>query len=447
LNFVEACRKFIAIESTPANGNKELALFAGSLAQAAGLHVEYEHESQAGLEQTNVIIRPSREKPEDELLLETHLDTVDPGNYAHWTKTQANPFNASIIDNKIYGLGSADTKLDFLCKLEAIKNISDRKIKWPYVLVGTFGAQSGMTGAVRLVRRKLIRAKRALIGEPTGLGLAHAGPGMVVVEVSIPFSEQERAYRLRHDLEESASTQSKMFYGKAAHSSEPRLGDNAIVKMLDYLGQLPSSIAVMDMDGGVNYNSVPSSSVLEIDLVGGFQDPIVPKIHHILAAFRAVEDEFQKYPDPDFPLAAATMNIGMIRTFEDQVRVTGSCRLPPSVPTGALTAWMDRLRIACEEKQSTFRVRDAKTSFYTTPESPWVRDLQGILVEMGLSSELKKLLVNTEASVFHRLGIECVVCGPGQSVGNSHQPNESINIDELEKATQFYQRVLERFCL
>ena len=153
------------------------------------------------------------------------------------------------------------------------------------------------------------------------------------------------------------------------------------------------------------------------------------------------------FPDPDFPLATATMNIGMIRTFEDQVRVTGSCRLPPSVPPAALTMWMDKLRVACEEKGSTFRVRDAKSSFYTHPESQWTQDLQGILVEMGLSSELKKLLVSTEASVFHRLGIECMVCGPGQSVGNSHQPNESINIDELEKAIQFYQRVLERFCL
>src|SRR4051812_41295554 len=55
------------------------------------------------------------------LLLNTHLDTVSPGLSENWTETDKDPFGAVIKNGKIYGLGSADVKLDFLCKLVAIE--------------------------------------------------------------------------------------------------------------------------------------------------------------------------------------------------------------------------------------------------------------------------------------------------------------------------------------
>src|SRR5690606_19347226 len=125
------------------------------------------------------------------------------------------------------------------------------------------------------------------------------------------FSDEERDYRLQHDLLESSSTQSKMFSGKAAHSARPQLGENAIVKMLDYLTQLPQGIAVMDLDGGISYNSVPSSAVLEIDLVATFKDPVVPKLFHVLNAAREVENKFKKFHAEESDNSRPTMNIGM----------------------------------------------------------------------------------------------------------------------------------------
>src|SRR5690606_21284698 len=130
----------------------------------------------------------------------------------------------------------------------------------------------------------------------------------------------EREYRIQHDLSETSSSQSKIFSGKAAHSSQPRFGENAIVKMLDYLTQLPEGIAVMDLDGGINYNSVPSTAVLEIDMVGGFEEPIVPKLSGVLKAARKFEQQFADYGssrDLDYP---PTVNVGVIRTFEDEVQ-------------------------------------------------------------------------------------------------------------------------------
>lgn len=441
------CRKVIALESTPSHGNKEVAEFIGHSCESQGFYVTYQNETLNGLEQLNVIIRPQKEQPKEEFLLQTHLDTVDPGNFATWTRTQSNPFNATIYDGRIYGLGSADTKLDFLCKIEAAREFLNKPMRVPYVLVGTFGAQNSMAGAVKLVRRKTISAKAALIGEPSSLELIHAGPGLAVVEISIPFSEEEIEYRAKHDLMESSSTQSRMFSGRAAHSSNPDMGENAIVKMLDYLTQLPEGLAIMDLDGGINYNSVPSSAVVEMDVVGGLREPIVPKLSRIMTSLKSLEKKFKNLNDKGFSPAHPTMNIGIIRTYDDQVRMTGSCRLTPSVTDEIYEVWMAELKEACSAVGATFRVRDYKKSFYTEEASPFSRLCLETMKSLGLKASVTKTAVSTEASVFSRLGVECLIFGPGQSVGNSHAPNESISMEDLSVATNFYRQVIERICL
>jgi acetylornithine deacetylase/succinyl-diaminopimelate desuccinylase-like protein len=418
----------------------------GEVARDLGFHVEFQQENLNGLEQMNLLLRPSATVPEDELLLQTHLDTVEPGNFAKWTKTQSNPFNATIYGDELYGLGVADTKLDFVCKLFAAKGFLSKPLNRPFVLVGTFGAQSGMAGAVKLIRRKQINCKMALVGEPTNLSLVHAGQGLAVVEISIPFSQEELDYRKEHDLMESSSTQSKMFSGKAAHSSRPQLGENAIVKMLDYLTQLPSGLAIMDLDGGVNFNSVPDTAVLEIDLVAGFREPIVPKISAVLKRAKEVEAEFKAYSE-DLQ-EAPTMNIGMIRTFDDQIRVTGSCRMPYSVSEDKYKGWMKMLGEACLDVGGQFRIRDYKSAFHVKKSSTFLQGALDILTQMT-GQEIGPQVISTasEASVFGRMGVECLVFGPVESYGNSHAPNEMVSLSQLDQAIAFYGKCIERFCL
>ncbi len=448
MNFLDDCRKLIGLESTPSHGNLGCAEFVGRLCEQAGLHVEFQRESVGGLDQCNVIARPQKDMPAKEILLQTHLDTVPAGHFSTWNKTQSNPFNASIYNDVLYGLGVADAKLDFLCKLDAAKKVMSKPMKTPFVLVGTFGgAQAAMAGAIKLIRKKKVNATHALIGEPTGMRLVNAGTGCALVEVSIPFSPEERAYRRDHDLMEVTSTQSRMFSGKAAHSSDPSAGDNAIMKMLEYLAQLPEGIAVMDLNGGVNENSVPANAVLEVDMVAGFKDPIRPKISKIHASLLKLAEDLSSFTEEGFSPPHPTMNIGIVRTNEAEVRLSGSCRLPPSVTDDIYEAWMKKLNLAVLEVGATFRVKDYKRGFASDPGTPFVQGAQGILRDMGLNSTLQKLAITSEANVFSRLGVECLVWGPGQSVGNSHAPNESIKIADLRVAADFYARLLERFCL
>ncbi len=447
MEFIEACRKFIAIESTAASGNLELAQFAGELCRQAGLTVDLQFESLNGIDQANVIARPVANQVDGELMLQTHLDTYDPGPYGLWLKTGANPFNASIYQDTLHGLGAADVKLDFLCKLEAVKACRGRNWRVPPVLVGTYGEEQGMPGALKLIRKKMISAKSALVGEPTGLKIMSACKGIAVVEIEIPFSESEKEFHRRHDLSESSSTQSKIFSGKAAHSSMPQFGENAIKKMLDYLTLLPDGLAVMELEGGVSFNTVPANAVLEIDMVSGLKETIGQKIAKIMRVVSDVEKQFANYTDHEFTPPHPTLNIGMIRTYEEYVRISGCCRVPPTVETETYENWMGLLRGACETVGAIFRITDYKQPYRASESSNFIQICQAQLEKQGASSQRHALSASNEANVFNRFGIECVVIGPGQGVGNSHSPNEHVKISDLQSAIDFYKGVIERICL
>lgn len=468
MDFLEACRTIIGIDSSPAAGTIEVARFVEGLGRSMGFNVELQTETWNGVDQANVIIRCGRNPdtagqiPDREFMLQTHLDTPDPGAYALWQKTGANPFNASIYQSPegdmIYGLGSADVKLDFLCKLyafsDAVKAGAGSPAKpWriPPVLVGTFGEELGMPGAVKLIRKKKIRPIAVLVGEPTAMKLVVAGKGFASVEIEIPFSLEEKKFRSDHDLSESSLTQSRLFSGRAAHSSAPQLGESAIEKMLEALDRLPSGLAIMEIEGGVNFNTVPSQAVLEIDMVsfGGeaVRNLMAQKLVRICAAIKKVEEEFRKYPDSQFTPEEPTLNVGMIRTFEDHVKISGCVRLPPTVSHSAYEVWMQQLRDACALENAVFRIGDYKQPFRTGTDSRLIDACRAVLTEMKIDAVPAAQAVANEANVFAKFGLDCAVCGPGQGVGNSHTPNEYVTIPELDKATTFYRRIIEMMCL
>jgi len=447
VEFIEACRRFIETDSTPDNGTREIAHFAADLCRKAGLHVELQNESHNGVDQANIIARPVAFRPDNELLLQTHLDTTDPGAYGLWDKTGANPFNASIYLDTIYGLGSASAKLDFLCKLEAAKAMQGSTLRLPWVLVGTFGEELGMPGAIKLIRKKRINAKMALVGEPTELHLVNAAKGFAGVEIDIPFTDEEKEFRENHDRGDGATSQSRVFMGKAAHSSVPQMGESAITKLFEYLEKLPQGLAVMEIEGGISYNTVPAHAVLEIDMVGEMRESMAARLSRIAAAIAEVQQRFQAHADPDFDPPEPSLNVGMIRTYADHIRLSGCVRLPPSVSDEIYEEWMAVLRGACQEIGADFRVTDYKQPFRTPAAESLVQVCQQELSQLGRPPQCTAQSVATEANVFSRFGIASVVIGPGRGVGNSHAPNEHVKIDELHEAVRFYKGVLQRVCL
>ncbi len=455
MDFIQRCRKIIAIESTPSTGNWQLSQWFGEYAGQLGLQVEIQSEENLNPKQANVIARPTIQdslKNLPEILFQTHLDTSEPGPFNLWTKTSLNPFDAHIEDQKIFGLGAANCKLDFLCKLEAFKLLKDRlkdpQWKVPPVFVGTFGEETGMTGALKLIRKNRVRPARAFIGEPTGLELVVAAKGLAVVEIQIPFEPSEIRYRSEHNLIENASTQSKMFSGKAAHSSNPQKGESAIKKVFEYLQKLPTDITIMNVEGGVSFNSVPAQAFLEFDLGSQAKMPMSTKLQSIYQSLNDLNSEFIHYEDRDFSPAYPTLNIGVIRTGEDSIWLSGCCRVLPKLDEQqTYERWMSFLRTECEKVSAHFRIRDYKRPFITNKNSEFIVQSQEILSELGLSPDLKTQPSSNEASLFSRLGMDVVCFGPGLREGNVQTSEEHVEIRQLESAILFYQKALEKFCL
>jgi succinyl-diaminopimelate desuccinylase len=447
LDFIERCRAIIGFDTSPGQSNKPLIEWLKNQAEARGLFVEVQSGTASDTEQANIIIRPQNVRPDSEFLLQSHLDTVDPGPFQVWTQNEFNPFDATIVDGKIFGLGTAETKLDFLCKLEALSQMSHRRDwKLPPVLVGTYGEESGMMGAMKLIRKNILTPRIALIGEPTDMQLVYAAKGFASVEIRIPFSEDEMQYRQEHNLRESTTTQTKLFFGKSAHSSAPHLGESAVLKMFEYLEQMPDSVVIMEVDGGTNFNTVPANAMLEMDSQT-IMDPMCVKLKRIYKLIQKIESQFQQIQDPEFKPSHPTLNIGMIRTFEDHVLFSGNCRIPPVVTQQTYMHWMEFLKTECAKTGAEFRVSDYKRPFRTPENSFFLKGGLDILRSFGLRDKAITQPSTNESSLFARIGADCLCFGPGSREGNVHTPHEHVNLKDLERATEVYASMIERFSL
>ncbi len=449
MNFIETCRKLISLDSSPTSSTVELVDYLAKLATDAGLDVEIMHEIQNGITQANIIVRIEKLKAGDnEFLLQTHLDTVDPGSFSLWKKNDFNPYDAVIEDSKIYGLGAAEIKLDFLCKLNVLKKLKDKKFtSLKPVLVGTFGEETGMQGALRLIRKNKINAKYALVGEASDLQIIQAAKGFAVVEIRIPISEEERNYKISRNQAESATTQTKIFSGKSSHSSTPHMGDNAIQNMLEFLQKMPENMVLVEADGGTRFNMIPSQAMVELEMVSHVKNLCLVKLNKIYRILKEVESDMKHFQDQDFEPHFSTLSVGLIRTSEDSLLLGGSCRILPNITQEQYEAWMTKIQKVCEECGAQFRVTDYKRPFRTNENSVLVKTAQSILEKMGMSSKCKTLASTNEASLFTRLNIECICIGAGVREGNVHTPQEHVKLEDLEKATHFYEQMVERFCL
>lgn len=458
MNFLDLCRQSVAIDSTPAHGSKEIMLWAAELARQRGLQVTVQTDFLGDIEQLNLIIRPSQSSLIDstapateEFLLQNHLDTVDPGPFQLWKDTDQNPFEAAIKDGKIFGLGVADGKVDFLCKLEALtefqkKSRSPMGCRLPPVLVATYGAHQGMVGALKMIRRKSFSAKIGLIGEATHLSLATSAPGFALVEIQVPFSPLEIQRRHDQENQESVSTQSQLFNSRLQTLRGPDTHESAIRKMFEYLIQLPENILLIEIEGGSNANTIATNSFIELDL-SPITDSILRKLSSIYRFIKALEIEFKAYQDESSSIPTPMLNIGLVRTLEDHVQIIGSCHLPPTISLEVYEGWIDQIKRHCLAVGSSFRLTDYKKPYGLAMSSDLVQGCLDEMKKLAISPLIQGVTATNEASLFSRVGIDCLCFGPGLREGNVHTPCESLNLEEIPKTIAFYKRAIERFCL
>lgn len=448
---LDLARRMIAIDSVTSRGTLDLAKFcAEEILSRTDLDVSiWPGDSPS---QVNLIgLRGLGAKPP--ILLNSHLDTAPPGDPDQWTACGGDPLAATHSGDRLFGLGAADAKLDWLCKALALERVRSRPCSRGIIFAGTFGEESGLRGARALLPRLPERPVAAWAGEPTALTLVTRHKGLLVVTVEARAEISARAETaFRHVVQ-----------GKAAHSSTPHLGDNAILKALRLARDRRLRIAALH--GGDAANKVPASCV--VDFVAGsspqndeesagfsksFVPPLPEDLERILFALVREADRIASEAapeDPSFSPPHLTWNLGRVEAAGGTMRAALDFRYLPGDRADRI---VDRLEAFLTHERRERATKVSLTIERNNPpldvsiDSPAVTWSLATLAELGLATELGTKAGCTEAGFYAAAGIPSVVFGPGRAAGNIHAPNEWTSISELEKAVDVYTLLLEKIC-
>ncbi len=382
----------------------------------AGLTVHLQEVNEGGIRFFNVIGHNGSLESKNLLALHTHLDTVEPGPFELWTKCAGNPFKLTSQGKKRYGLGAADVKLDFLCKLWAITR--SKGPLPPLALVGSYGEERGLVGARRLLETKWFNPRYALVGEPSLLEIIYAHKGHLVVTVGLPRRPP------------AGKILPFTCKGKAAHSSTPKLGLNAIEQGLAELARKKNGIH--SLEGGISPNSIPGHLNAEVTAEENKESR---SIAAFLAGLRQLQKELATEKDSRFSPASPTVSVNWVRTTPEEFQFLFDVRLLPSTDVPALDK-----KIAKILKSSGFSLisKEHDPGLDGRKTDDLIQWARSALKEIGIVPEIQTKASCTEAALYFEKGAQALVFGPGLSIGNVHRPNEYNEIGELEKATKFY---------
>ena len=182
------------------------------------------------------------------LLLNAHIDTVRP--VASYTR---NPYEPSLEDGTLYGLGSNDCGGGLVSLLQAFRLLADSG-RCPYNLVYLASAEEEVSGKDGISRALplLPHVDVAIVGEPTGMQPAVAEKGLMVVDMTA--------------------------HGKSGHAARGE-GVNALYAMLDdlcwirsyrfdrvseFLG--PTKMQATVINAGTQHNVVPDECKVVVDV-------------------------------------------------------------------------------------------------------------------------------------------------------------------------------------
>jgi succinyl-diaminopimelate desuccinylase len=365
----------VSLNSENPPGREEaVARFVGDRLEALGAKVEYQ------------LVEPGRPNvvgvldfgPGPRLLLNAHTDTVPVG-----VERERKLLEPVIEDGLLYGRGACDDKGGLLAMLVACTAAVELKrqgheISGTLILAGVMGEEEGGDGTRHLVAHGPL-ADYAVIGEPTKLEpvLGHKG-----------------SYRKRLTIQ-----------GRAAHSSEPDLGRNAIYGAslvaleIDALNQrlrkvrdplfASAAASANVIEGGSSVHVIAATCQLEIErrlLPGETEDTAQAEIDDILEIVR------DRYPD-----------------LTTEIADLGSGKAPAQLAADSM--------LAQTLKDSIERVtgREAAFSGYTG---------------------------GTDMTYLMAAGVPTIIFGPGD-LAHAHTAEEFIPLIEIEQAAEVY---LDLFC-
>lgn len=236
---IELLKRLIQTESTSRNEDKVAQLMYDFLL-TKGLQVFRDN--------NNVWCWAKESNPDlPTIMLNSHLDTVKPS--AKWTY---DPFGATLEADKLIGLGSNDAGGPLVTLLAAFLTLKETEQNYNLLFAATAEEEISGTKGVSSILNKLGEINLAIVGEPTGMQMAIAEKGLMVLDCEV--------------------------HGKAGHAARDE-GDNALYKALPviewfknyrfdkvspHLGEV--KMTVTQIECGSQHNVVPDSCRFVVDV-------------------------------------------------------------------------------------------------------------------------------------------------------------------------------------
>ena len=243
----------------------------------------------------------------------------------------------------------------------------------------------------------------------------------------------------------TADEESTMSGARALAEKGERLGRYAII------GE-PTGLQPIRKHKGVFFVQVTvggqaghaSNPALGINAIEGLQ--------RVLAALQSWRDTIgERYRDEDFEIPTPTLNFGRISGGDSPNRICAECTLDLDV---RLLPGMERQAVVTELRDVVAGALDG---------GPWTFDVQKVggyadafagpsdaeftdTVETLCGCSAKSALFGTEAPYLAELGLQTLVFGAGD-IAVAHQPDEYVTIAAIERATDVYANLIQRFCL
>ncbi len=354
-----------------ARGEGEIANYIEKRCRAAGLTVTRQSVFPG---RDNLIVELRVGKPDKTLLFEAHMDTVSLGS-------MTDPLVPRIVDGRLYGRGACDTKSTLAGMLYMMEECAKRRDTIPSDLVfcASVDEEHEYRGLMALLDLNLPLAG-AVVGEPTEMGIvvAHKGCARFAVRT----------------------------HGKAAHSSVPHEGDNAIYQMMQVIRHIRERV-----------------------------EPALRKVEHPLCGSPSI--------------AVGTIGGGsQINIVPEACEIEVDRRIIPGErPDRVLLEFERELGEALRDRGVTFTIRKLLLDWAldTPHESAVVRCSRAAAARLGLKPDLVGAPYGSDASKLQQLkGIPSIVYGPG-SIAQAHSKDEWVPVREVEQAASFYLEVATTF--
>lgn len=361
------------------SAKSNLPLVAEVEAYLAGLGVDYVKVPNASGDKA-ALFATIGPKCDGGVVLSGHTDVV-PVEGQSWS---SDPFTLRRAGARVYGRGSCDMKgFDAVC-LAMAPEFQKARLKRPVHILLSYDEEIGCQGPLDTIARfgrDLPRPAAALIGEPTLMQVA--------------------------DAHKSIATYHTIVHGHEAHSAKPYLGANAVATACELVTELYRFGEELKAAGDPTGRFDPPYSSVHVGIIRG------GTARNMLAKRCAFHWEFRGLPNVPQDLARAHL--------DDYAQKIAK----PKLTRHAETARIETII----ETQVPGLAADAASSAKT------------LALKLAKLDAAISVPFASEAGQFQQAHIPAVVCGPG-SIDQAHQPNEYIEIAQIEAAIAFMRRLV-----